>query len=129
MKKTISVPWKAWCGDEAYALSFPASWEVKWCPMVDAPAASESEIQQALSCPIACPPLEVVARGRNRVAIAVDDLTRPTPTWRILPFVLERLHHAGITAKQITIVLALGSHPPLTTNELMIKLGGEVLRD
>jgi nickel-dependent lactate racemase len=129
--KTISVPWKAWHSDDVYELTFLASWEVKGCPMADAPSASESEseIQQARSGPIACPPLELMARGRKRVAIAVDDLTRPAPTRRRLPFVLERLHSAGITAKQLTIVLALGSHPPLTTSELRTNLRGDILRE
>jgi nickel-dependent lactate racemase len=117
--KTISVPWQAWHGDEAYELPFPASWEVQWCPIADAPLASESKMQQALSCPIACSPLAVVARGRKRVALAVDDLTRLTPTQQI-PLVLECLNSADIAARQI-IILALGSHPPLTTSELMTK--------
>lgn len=127
--KTVSVPWKAWYGDEACALTFPASWEVQWCPMADAPPASDNEIRQAFSCPIGCPPLEVVARGRKRVAIAVDDLTRPTPTRQLLPFVLERLNSAGIAARQITIVVALGSHAPLAKSAVVAKLGMEVLRD
>jgi nickel-dependent lactate racemase len=63
------------------------------------------------------------------VAIAVDDITRPTPTSQLLPFVLEQLAHAGIHKDNIKIIIALGSHSPLSTSELVLKLGQEIVQE
>jgi nickel-dependent lactate racemase len=53
----------------------------------------------------------------------VDDCTRKTPTAQILPYVLEALQSAGVHPQQITIVVALGTHRPMTAGELHAKLG------
>ena len=57
------------------------------------------------------------------MAILVDDCTRKTPTAQILPAVLAELAQAGVPPAQITLVVALGTHRPLTAAELRAKLG------
>ena len=80
-------------------------------------------VETALDRPIGSARLEEIARPEHRVAIVVDDYTRPTPVARILPSVLERLHHAGIPEDKITIVFALGTHRAMTDDEVIAKIG------
>jgi nickel-dependent lactate racemase len=84
---------------------------------------AEDLIAAALRNPIGTPQLRTLARSGQRIAILVDDCTRKTPTAQILPFVLAELSAAGIAQHDVTLVVALGTHRPLTENELAAKLG------
>lgn len=127
--KRISIPWKAWHGDDACALFFPEAWDVQLCTMADAPALSELEIRKAMSQPIGKPGLGAVASAARTVAIAVDDITRPTPTSKLLPIVLEQLGEAGIEKENIKIIIASGAHQSASRNDLVRKLGENVARE
>jgi len=99
--------------------------------VVDASPASipdqERVIQNALDNPIGATQLNSVLRSGQRVVILVDDITRPTPAARILPPVLDRIAQAGIPVSDVCIFMALGTHRPMTDDELLAKLGREVL--
>jgi hypothetical protein len=49
------------------------------------PPLSDVGVEGALRHPIGQKPISVVARGRRRPFIVVDDLTCPTPAERVLP--------------------------------------------
>jgi len=85
-------------------------------------------LRSALDRPIGTPPLEDMVRAGQDVVIITDDFARPTPVARILPSVLERLGRAGVGDDKITVVMALGTHRPMTATELTAKVGTEVLR-
>jgi len=99
--------------------------------MAETPAVSDldREIRAALDRPIGCPRLSALVRSDQRVAVIVDDLTRPTPTARILPGVLEALHDRGVRREQISVVVALGSHRPMTAAEIRKKVGDTAAAD
>lgn len=80
-------------------------------------------VEEALDRPIGCPPLEVLARGAERVLIVADDMTRPTPVATLLPPVLDRLARAGVPPSAIEILIATGTHREMTRAELDEKLG------
>ncbi len=128
MTKAVAVPWKAWHGDEACVLTFPDSWQVESYAMQNAPSMSEADVRDVLANPIGTASLSTLAQGKKRVAIAVDDLSRPTPTKKLLPLVLETLHRAGVSKAQTTVVVALGSHARMSDRELTIKLGEDIVR-
>lgn len=48
------------------------------------------------------------------VAIAINDKTRPVPHAELLPPLLQRLEKMGLTP---TLVIATGTHPPMTPDE------------
>lgn len=77
----------------------------------------EDEVRRALQNPIAAPPLHEVVCAGETVAIVTSDITRPCPTWKMLPPVLEELFAAGIRAEDITVTFALGSHRAHTEEE------------
>lgn len=125
---SLSVPWKAWDGDDGCELTFPDSWDVQLCSMEDPPAITDVQIRNSLVHPIGSARIDVVARGLKSVAIAVDDITRPTPTRAILPAVLEQLSEAGIEKDKIKIIVASGAHGPSCDADLMRKFGERIVR-
>jgi len=95
---------------------------------VEPPAEPRAVIEGALSEPIGSPPMEEVVRPGQKVAIVVDDNTRKTPAHLMLPPVLERLKRAGISSHDISLVMALGTHRPMTRAEIEAKVGPAVAR-
>ena len=120
--KTVTVPWAMWYGD-TFEMTFPDSWEVTVAQMKGGPDIGDEEIRRAFSNPIGSPPLRELARGRRDAAILVDDLTRPTPAYRTVPYILEELAAAGIDEDRVRIVCALAAHRPMTRPDLIKKLG------
>jgi nickel-dependent lactate racemase len=85
-------------------------------------------IEDALNNPTGTPPLERIAGGGKRVAVLCDDISRITPTDRILSRVIARLNRAGVRDSEIQIIFALGSHRPMTRAEMARKVGADLLR-
>jgi nickel-dependent lactate racemase len=75
-------------------------------------------IQQALDNPIGTQPLRKIVHPGQKIVIITSDLTRPTPSERMLPPIMEELQAAGIPDEDVLIVLALGLHRPMTDNEI-----------
>jgi nickel-dependent lactate racemase len=84
-------------------------------------------VELAFNRPVGSEPLERLAVGARRPVIVCDDMTRPTPTDLLLPVVLDRLNRAGVDDSQITVLIATGTHRPMTEGELRAKLGAEVV--
>jgi len=83
-------------------------------------------LRRALENPIGTARLRDLARRGQKVVIVTSDLTRPCPSDRLLPPVLAELSAAGIPDEDITIVLGLGLHRPMTEAELRDAVGGAV---
>lgn len=126
--KKIKVPVLAWYGDEEYELEFPEPWDVTVCNMkgANAPPLSDSEIRKAFANPIGSKTIEDLARGKKEVAILFDDLTRPTPTEIIVPYILEQLAAAGISDDNIRFIAAIGAHGSMDGIAFRKKLGDEI---
>jgi nickel-dependent lactate racemase len=85
-------------------------------------------IRAALERPIGSPRLRDLVHRGQRIAIVTSDLTRPCPSERLLPFVLEELSAAGIPDEDIFVVLGLGLHRPMTEEEIDRVVSPEVHR-
>ncbi|MFC1525380.1 lactate racemase domain-containing protein [Candidatus Latescibacterota bacterium] len=123
----VPVPWGAWYGNERLDLTFPETWQVQVCAMRGGEDIGEAGIRRALDEPIGAPPLREVARGRTRAAILVDDLSRPTPAFRLLPHVLDELAAGGIGPDGVTIIGAVAAHRPMTRDDFIKKVGREAV--
>ena len=128
--QTIHIPIKAWYGEEEMALPFPETWEVHECRMTghDTPALSDDQLRETLQQPLGTEPLRALAQGKKQAVILFDDLTRPAPTWKILPFVLDELQAAGLSDDQIRFVGAFANHAAMCQEDFVKKLGAEVVR-
>lgn len=125
--KTISVPWGAWYHNGKLDLTFPESWEVTVARMKGGPDIGDAGIRRAMAQSIGAPRLREVARGRRDAAILIDDLTRPTPSYRVLPFILEELAAAGLGDDKVRVVCAVAAHRTMTREDFVKKIGLELL--
>lgn len=91
---------------------------------VEAPSSEEDEVLRALREPIGSAALTSIVKPGEKVAIVTSDITRPMPTYKVLPAVLDQLYAAGVKREDITLVFALGSHRKHTPEE-MRKLAGD----
>lgn len=81
-------------------------------------------VEASLKEPIGAPLLRDIVKPGEKIAIITSDITRPMPTWEVMPAVLDELYEAGVKAEDITLVFALGSHRGHTEEEKK-KLAGE----
>ena len=120
----VTLPWGVWRVDALHHVALPGEWSPVMCAMTGAAALSPAEIDDALGRPIGAEPIERIAVGARKVAIAIDDLTRPTPTALMLPHVLRRLQRAGVAHDCITVIVATGAHRWPVDSDLELKVGG-----
>ena len=86
----------------------------------------EDAVRYALQNPIGAPRLNALAKPGQKIAIVISDISRPVPSWQLLPAILEELFSAGCKAEDITVVSALGSHRPHTEAEMRHLVGDKV---
>ena len=77
----------------------------------------EAEVWRALNEPIGTPRLRDIVHPGEKIAIITSDITRPMPTWKVMPALLDELYDAGVKREDITLVFALGSHRCHTEEE------------
>lgn len=94
----------------------------------ETPAAltGEAEVKRALQNPIGTPRLSEIVRPGEKIAIVTSDITRPMPTYAVLPHVAEELALAGVRDEDVTIVFALGIHREMTPEEMRKAAGEEM---
>jgi nickel-dependent lactate racemase len=120
----VTIPW----GKGELTLALPDQWHVAAILEPQSlPAVSDlcAEVRCALAQPIGLPPLRKMMeafRG-GKVALVVDDGSRPTPVAQILPLVLKELEDAGVQRSQITLVPAIGLHRAMTGEEIEQRVG------
>lgn len=88
----------------------------------------EELVETALDNPIGSESLEELVKGKNNMVIITSDHTRPVPSRVTMPILLRRIRavNPGIDIK---ILIATGFHRPTTHEELVIKLGEEIVRN
>ncbi len=91
---------------------------------VEVTLSGEDEVKRALAQPIGSPRLSEMVKPGEKIAIVTSDITRPMPTYAVMPALLDELYSAGVSREDITLVFALGSHRPHTDAE-KLKLAGE----
>lgn len=85
-------------------------------------------VEKSMDNPIGSKKLEELAKGKNNVVIITSDHTRPVPSRVTLPIILRRLREANPDIK-IKILIATGFHRPSTREELIYKMGEEIVEN
>ena len=85
-------------------------------------------ITAALRSPTGSAPLCDRIKKTDKVVVIVTDYTRPCPDDRILPPLLAELERK-VPRENITIVVALGLHPPLDKQGMIEMLGGAIVEN
>lgn len=83
-------------------------------------------VEESLNRPIGTSRLRELVRPNQTVALVVTDITRQLPEEIILPLLLRELETGGIKKRDITAVIATGTHRPNTPEELKKKFGDVV---
>jgi nickel-dependent lactate racemase len=78
----------------------------------------------AVRRPLGSRPLADLVSASDRVALVIPDITRPFPSDRVLPWVLEELSHVPLD--QIVVVNGTGSHRVNTPDELRAMVGAGI---
>jgi len=85
-----------------------------------------NEVTRALANPIGSKKLKELVSSQDKVIILVSDVSRPCPSYSLLPPILKELNEAGLSNDQITIVFGLGVHRKQTEEEKKKLVGEEV---
>ncbi|MBS7613228.1 nickel-dependent lactate racemase [Candidatus Bathyarchaeota archaeon] len=86
-------------------------------------------IRESLINPIGCMRIRDCVKPNMTVAIISEDNTRVCPVDRILPYVLAELKEKGVKRENIKIIMALGTHRPMTKEEVENKLGKDIVEE
>ncbi|MEA1865391.1 MAG: nickel-dependent lactate racemase [Euryarchaeota archaeon] len=88
----------------------------------------ELAIEDALNDPIGSrlSDLSDVVQPGDRVVVIANDITRITPTDKLLPPLISHLNEIAIPNSDITIVFATGSHRKHTEEEMRRLVGSEI---
>jgi nickel-dependent lactate racemase len=89
---------------------------------------NEAEVLRSLEKPIGSLPLDRIVEEGEKVVVVTSDITRPVPSYRILPILMDELLSSGTKVEDITIVLALGSHRKHTEEEKRALVGEDVFQ-
>ena len=84
-------------------------------------------ITGCLRSPIGSPPLRSLLHLQDKVVVLVTDNTRPCPDDKILPPLLAEIETV-VPAVNITVIIARGLHNPLSREELVRKLGRDIVQ-
>lgn len=90
------------------------------------PEVTKSEkdiIFDALQNPIHSNPLAHCMNPGEKVVIVTSDITRPMPTKKVLPVIVDQVNRAGIPDRDICVVFGLGIHRRHTAEEHRHLLG------
>lgn len=85
-------------------------------------------VEKSMDNPIGSKKLEELAKDKNNVVIITSDHTRPVPSRVTLPIILRRLREANPNIK-IKILIATGFHRPSTREELIYKMGEDIVEN
>lgn len=111
-------------------LEFPDLWEGHAAVVSAGPFPHpdpESTVAEALDNPLGGVRLESLLQAGHRVACVIPDLTRRAAVKEYLPVLLKRISDTGVLTGDVTIIVALGIHRPLSGAELRELVGDRVM--
>lgn len=116
-------------GHSQLTLQIDDDYSVDWIEPPFVPAADNPKevVREALRHPIDGLSLQSFT-STHRVAIAINDKTRPVPHEHLLPPLLDELHAMGIPEKAIQFFVATGTHLPMMPEEMPRILPAEITR-
>ena len=112
--------------EEGLSLRLP---EYRFAGIVTPPrfsSPSSGFIDAAFDFPVKSPRLRNIATGRKKAVILVSDSTRSVPTAKVLPRIMKELGEAGMTSRNVSLVVAIGVHRRATEEEMREIVGEEL---
>ena len=92
-------------------------------------AANEFDlVKKALESPLNDFKLKTFGK-KDRIAIAVNDKTRPVPLNILIPPLINFLHELGASQEQIKFIIASGTHIPMQDNEFCLLFNKDIIEN
>jgi nickel-dependent lactate racemase len=115
-------------GKSHFTLEIPTKNLQRIYHLQDPPALEDENkaIKNALQNPIKVAPLSTIIGTQDRVTIIIDDITRPTPSDKLVSAILSEI---STPLENIQIVVATGLHRPNSESELRTMLGPEIVEN
>ncbi len=119
----ISMKHDLWNENYDLELDLPGRWDVEVLHMGGCRkrALTPERYRRALA------PLGPMLKGAREVCVLFDDLSRPTRTSQILPYLWEVCEQSGLRDEQVRLICALGTHAPHDNAAFRKKVGAETL--
>ncbi|MEM2178894.1 MAG: lactate racemase domain-containing protein, partial [Candidatus Methanomethylicaceae archaeon] len=89
----------------------------------------EKVLQEKLREPIGTLSLNEIISPNSKMVILVDDYTRATPAYKILPILINEIEKKGVKKENIEIMFALGTHRKPTIEEVIGKIGEKIYKE
>jgi nickel-dependent lactate racemase len=126
--KSVVINTHEFYGNLEERLDFPSSWEVNEIRMKghDTPAVTPQQMREGFAKPIGTHPLRELAAGKKRVVITFDDCSRGTPTYDVIPSVIDEVKAAGVAEDNILLMSSIGSHRAMNVVEVQRKIGKNI---
>lgn len=90
------------------------------------PESGKWETMHALEEPIGADRIENMVELSDKIVIICEDITRYAQTDVIISVLIDRLSRVSIPDENIKIIMALGSHRPMTDEEKIKKVGKKI---
>ena len=97
--------------------------KIRQVPLLPDPAQA---ILEAIRHPISSEPLAAIVKPGQTAVLIVNDPTRVANSHVFLPILLDELNCAGIPDQNISIIFALGTHRPMSEEEMAKEVGSAV---
>lgn len=85
-----------------------------------------NEVKRSLENPIGSKRLSQIVDKNKSVVIITSDITRPCPSKKIIPYIIDELLEANVDPSNIKVVFALGSHRKHTEEEKISLVGEKI---
>ncbi len=107
----------------------PDSWDVKVYHIAGQKkrVLTPRQISSAVASPINSARIRDLAKGKKKVCILFDDLSRGTPTYKLIPAILAELKSGGIADNQIEFICAQGNHQISDRSLVARKVGEDIV--
>lgn len=110
-------------------ITLPCSWKVEYHDAEGDfwPVMTADEICDTINTPLGMPRISELAKGGRQTCIVFDDLSRGTPVQPLAEMVLAELAAAGMPNENIRFLCALGTHGPMSRDQMVKKVGEHII--
>ena len=83
-------------------------------------------VLEAIEHPIGCPSIDEIIKPGDTVAFICNDPTRVANSFDFMPVLVNKMNELGVKDKDMKIVFSLGTHRPMTHEEMVEAVGNDV---
>ncbi|WP_459930433.1 nickel-dependent lactate racemase [Desulfosporosinus burensis] len=112
-------------GKSGLSVNVPEDTRIVEPTFLELPEDDHELVLNALRNPIGTKPLREMVKSKDKVVIVISDITRPTPNYKLIPWILEELPHVPL--ENVTIINGLGTHRDQTRPEFVEMLGETIV--